>query len=170
MKPFRFCPACATELDKRDAEGGARCPSCGRSWYRNSSPTAGAALVREGKALVSVRGREPEKGKLDVPGGFLLPGEHPVDGLKREVKEELGVEIEVGLDDCISMATHTYGDEGDFVLSLGFAARLVTDDVKPSDDVADVRWVTADELDDLDFAWPHDRELIRKALEREEKK
>lgn len=124
--------------------------------------------MREGKALVSVRGREPEKGKLDVPGGFLLPGEHPVDGLKREVKEELGVEIDVGMEDCISMATHTYGDEGDYVLSLGFAARLVTDDITPTDDVADVRWVSADELDGLDFAWPHDRELIRKALEREE--
>lgn len=125
-------------------------------------------LVRDGRALVSVRGREPEKGKLDVPGGFLLPGEHPVEGLKREVKEELGVEIDVGVEDCLSMATHHYGDEGDWVLALGFVARMKTDEIRVSDDVAEVRWVSSDELDDLDFAWPHDRELVRKALQREE--
>ena len=168
MKPFRFCPADATRLEDPDAEGGSRCPRCGRSWYRNSSPTAGCALVRDGKALVCVRAREPEKGRLDVPGGFLLPGEHPIDGLKREVNEELGVEIDVGIGDCVSMVPHRYGEEGDFVLALGFVARLVGDDIVPSDDVEAVHWVGTDELDRLDFAWPHDRELVKKALEREE--
>ena len=126
-------------------------------------------LVRDAKALVSVRGKEPEKGRLDVPGGFLLAGEHPIDGLKREVKEELGVEIEVDVEDCLSMATHRYGDDGDWVLALGFAARLVTNEIETGDDVAEVRWVTREELDGLDFAWPHDRELVRRALEREER-
>ena len=125
-------------------------------------------LVRDGKALVSLRGREPEKDRYDVPGGFLMPGEHPVDGLKREVREELGVEIDVGVEDCISMATHHYGDEGDFVLALGFVARIGAGEIRASDDVAEVRWVTRDELEDVDFAWPHDRELVRKALQREE--
>ena len=169
MKPFVFCPACAARLDDPDGEGGLRCPSCGRSWYRNSSPTVGCVLVRDGKALVSVRGKDPEKGKLDVPGGFLLPGEHPIDGLKREIKEELGVEIDVEVEDCLSMATHHYGDEGDWVLALGFGARLVTNEIEASDDVAEVRWVAREELDDLDFAWPHDRELVKRALDREEK-
>ncbi len=97
-----------------------------------------------------------------------MPGEHPVEGLKREVKEELGVEIEVDVEDCISMATHRYGDEGDFVLALGFVARMITDEIRIGDDVAEVRWVTSEELDELDFAWPHDRELVRKVLQREE--
>ena len=41
------------------------------------APTAGAAIVKDGRALVTVRAREPEKGKLDVPGGFLGPFEDP---------------------------------------------------------------------------------------------
>ena len=168
MKPFRFCPACATPLEDPDGEGGARCPRCDRSWYRNSAPTAGCAIVVDGKALVTVRGREPEKGRLDVPGGFLLPGEDPILGLRREVKEELGVDIDVDVSDCLSMVPHRYGREGDFVLALGFKARLVGGEVAPADDVEAVQWVQAGELDDLDFAWPHDRELVRKALEREE--
>ena len=126
--------------------------------------------MRDGAALVSVRAREPEKGRLDVPGGFLLPGEDPITGLKREVREELGVEIDVDVEDCISMVPHRYGEEGDFVLALGFRARLLGGRVVPNDDVEEVRWVGADELDDLDFAWPHDRDLIRKALEREEQR
>ena len=55
----------------------------------------GAAIVSGERALVTVRAREPYRGKVDVPGGFLELGEHPVDGLKREVREELGLEIEV---------------------------------------------------------------------------
>lgn len=125
-------------------------------------------MVKDGKALVSVRAREPEKGRLDVPGGFLLPGEDPVSGLKREVKEELGVDIEVGVEDCISMVPHRYGDEGDFVLALGFIARITGGEISPTDDVEEVHWVSEHDLDDLDFAWPHDRDLIRKALRQSE--
>ena len=126
MKPFLYCPACAAELGENDEEGAKRCPSCDRTWYRNSSPTVGCTLVRDGKALVARRGRDPEKGRLDIPGGFLLAGEDPLDGLKREVDEELGVVIEVNVSDCISMTPQRYGDEGDFVLALGFLARLVS--------------------------------------------
>ncbi len=112
------------------------------------------------------RAREPEKGRIDVPGGFLHEGEHPVDGLKREIKEELGVEIAVDEEDCLTMATHRYGADGDFVLALGFRAELLRGKPSASDDVADIKWVTEDELEKLDFAWPHDKELVRRALEK----
>jgi ADP-ribose pyrophosphatase YjhB (NUDIX family) len=129
------------------------------------APTVGAAIVREGKALATIRGRDPEKGKLDVPGGFLKVDEDPIVGLKREVNEELGIEIEASVEDCVSMAPHTYGQEGDPLLALGFLVRWTGGEPEPADDVAGIRWVSEDELDDLDFAWPHDRELLRKALE-----
>jgi ADP-ribose pyrophosphatase YjhB (NUDIX family) len=57
------------------------CPLCGRSWYRSSAPSVGATIVEDGKALVTAQTREPEKGRLDVPGGFLEVEEHPIDGL-----------------------------------------------------------------------------------------
>ena len=142
------------------------CPECGRSWYPNSSPTVGAVIVRDGRALITKRGSEPEKGRFDVPGGFLNAGEEALDGLRRELKEELGVEVDVSIDDCLQMATHTYGDddEAGYVLAIGFSARLRSGEPKAADDVADLQWVTLDELDDIDFAWEHDRELVRKAL------
>lgn len=168
MKPFRFCPACGASLADPGGDGGVRCESCDRSWYRNSAPTAGCAIVRDGRALVTVRAREPEKGRIDVPGGFLEAGEGVIEGLKREVREELGIDVEVDVDDCLSMVPHRYGPEGDWVLALGFRARAVTGDPVPNDDVAEIKWVTRDDLDGLDFAWPHDRELVAKALAAED--
>lgn len=165
MKPFRFCPACGTELGAPNPEGGAECSECGRHWYRNMAPTAGAAIVHDGKALATVRAREPEKGKIDVPGGFLGPSEHPLEGLKREVNEELGIEIDVDMSDCVQMVPHPYGPEGDIVLALGFIARWVGGDPRPNDDVAAVKWLSSEEIDEEDFAWEHDRDLLRRSLE-----
>lgn len=130
-------------------------------------PAVGAVIVEDGKALVTVRAREPEKGRLDLPGGFLEVGEHPADGLVREIKEELGVEAEV-VGDSVLQATHTYGEDGDWVLAVGFRVRLLGGEITPADDVAEVRWVSLEEIDGLDFAWSHDRALVRAALERED--
>ncbi len=165
MKPFNFCPACAARLE--DGEQGSKsCPSCGRSWYRNSAPAVGAGIVNDGKALITRRGVEPEKGRFDIPGGFLSGGEDPIEGLKRELREELGLEIEVAVDDCVSIVAHTYGPEGEFVLALGFLASWVGGEPRAADDVAGFTWVDLDELDRLDFAWEHDRQVVRKALMR----
>ena len=162
--PYRFCPADGSALEEPAHEGGgARCPRCGRSWYRGSSPAVGCAIVRDGRVLVTVRAREPEEGRMDLPGGFLEVGEHPVDGLRRELREELGVEVD-HISGPTVLATHTYGADGEFVLALGFTARLASGEPHPADDVADARWVTAGELDELDFAWEHDREIARSAL------
>jgi hypothetical protein len=46
-------------------------PVCGHSRYRSSALALGAAIVRDGKALATVRAYEPEKGRVDVPGDFL---------------------------------------------------------------------------------------------------
>jgi ADP-ribose pyrophosphatase YjhB (NUDIX family) len=165
-EPFKFCPADGTRLEEPLPSGGARCPHCGRSWYRNSTPAVGAVIVENGKALVSVRAREPEKGRIDLPGGFLEVGEHPVEGLVREAKEELGVEIEV-VDPPILLATHTYGPDGHYVLAIGFKASIVGGEPHPTDDVAKVRWISTKELDATDFAWEHDREMVRAALAEE---
>jgi ADP-ribose pyrophosphatase YjhB (NUDIX family) len=119
--------------------------------------------VRDGKALVTVRAGEPEKGRVDVPGGFVEVGEHPVRGIEREVREELGVEVEVE-DNPVLLATHTYGPDGIWVLAISFRARIVDGEPNPADDVARIRWVSAEDIDDIDFAWEHDRNLVRTAL------
>jgi ADP-ribose pyrophosphatase YjhB (NUDIX family) len=166
-KPFRYCPSCATELKDPGEDDARACPSCGRTWYVNPAPTAGAVITNKGRALITERGSEPYKGKFDVPGGFLDPGEHPIDGLKRELREELQVEVDVTVDDIIQMHPHEYGEDGEWVLALGFVARPVSGKPTPGSDVASAKWVSLDELDSVEFAWDHDRELVRKVLKRE---
>jgi ADP-ribose pyrophosphatase YjhB (NUDIX family) len=170
MNPFQFCPSCAAPIDEPDRNKGSICSNCGRHWYRNPSPTVGAAIVRDGKVLLTVRAGDPYEGKIDLPGGFLHADERAIDGLRREVDEELGIEIEVMMDDCLQTEPHRYGDDGEWTLAIGFQARLVSGVPTPSDDVAEVMWVEDSDLDDLDFAWPHDRVLAREALRRAERK
>jgi ADP-ribose pyrophosphatase YjhB (NUDIX family) len=164
VKPWRFCPLCGGRLEPVDGEGGARCPSCDRSWYRNPAPTVGAAIVKSGRILVTVRARAPEKDKIDVPGGFLHEDEDPLAALRREVREEVGLEIDVCESDFVQAVPHRYGADGDWILALGFRARFLGGDPVPTDDVRALEWVGLDDLDELDWAWPHDRELARKAL------
>lgn len=40
-------------------------------------------------------------------------------------------------------------------------------ELRPADDVAEIRWISAGEVEDTDFAWEHDREMIRAALGQE---
>jgi NADH pyrophosphatase NudC (nudix superfamily) len=163
-RPFKFCPTDGTKLKQPGNDSGAKCPKCERTWYRNAAPTVGCVIVRDGKALITKRAREPEKGRFDIPGGFLEPDEDALKGLKREVTEELSIDIEVTIDDVAHMVPHRYGSDGDYVLAIGFIARSSKGDPKPADDVAEARWVSAEELDEIDFAWDHDKELVKKAL------
>jgi 8-oxo-dGTP pyrophosphatase MutT (NUDIX family) len=87
-----------------------------------------------------------------------------VEGLKREVREELGLEI--GVDPMpVLLAPHTYGPEGVWALAIGFRARILEGTPDPADDVAEALWIDAGEVDGVDFAWEHDRGFVRAALE-----
>jgi 8-oxo-dGTP diphosphatase len=121
-------------------------------------------IVQDKKALVTVRAREPEKGRLDLPGGFLEVGEHPEDGTVREVREELGVEIEL-VGNPILPEIRSYGPDGAYVLPIGFRARIAEGEPNPTDDVSKISWISAEEVEDADFAWEHDRGMVRAALE-----
>ena len=123
--------------------------------------------MQNGKAHVTIRAWQREKRRVVLAGGFLEVGEHPADGYVREIKEELWVEAQV-VGDSVLQATHTYGEGGDWVLAIGFRVRITGGEIRPADDVADVRWVSLGEIDDLDFAWAHDRELVRAALRKED--
>jgi hypothetical protein len=68
----------------------------------------------------------------------LKVGEHHVDGIVREVREELGVEIEV-VEDPVLLAPHTYGPDGAYVLAIGFRTRIIEGEPHPTDDVAKIR-------------------------------
>jgi len=93
MRPFRFCPYCAQALTSRDEGERSRLACvCGFVSYDNPTPVL-AAIVETEAGVVLARGRGwPEK-MFGLPTGFLERGESPEEGVVREVKEELGLEV-----------------------------------------------------------------------------
>lgn len=91
---FNFCPSCASK--KINFEDGKvfRCPDCGFVYYHNIAAATGCLISvpsAEGERLVfTVRGKDPGKGLMDMPGGFVDAGEGALEGLYRELQEEIG--------------------------------------------------------------------------------
>jgi len=72
-----------------------RCENCGFELYTNASGAV-VALIRneKGEILFTRRVFNPCKGTLDLPGGFIDPGETAEEALTRELHEELNLHIE----------------------------------------------------------------------------
>jgi mutator protein MutT len=103
----------------------------------------GAVVVSDSKVLLVKRGHEPAKGLWSIPGGLIELGETAEAAVRREVKEETGVDVEVErLLDVVDNIV--YDDQGriqfHYVL-VEFVARPIAAVAKPSSDASDVRWV-----------------------------
>jgi ADP-ribose pyrophosphatase YjhB (NUDIX family) len=89
---FKYCPSCASEKINFNVNI-FRCPDCNFSYYHNTAAATGCVIsapdADSERILFLVRGKEPSKGNLDLPGGFIDPGEGALEGLYRELKEEL---------------------------------------------------------------------------------
>ena len=91
MKIFEYCPSCGSRDIFFDDIKQFACKACSFTYFHNVAAAVAAILEYEGKILFIRRGQEPEKGKLDFPGGFVDPKESAENGLKREIKEELHI-------------------------------------------------------------------------------
>jgi len=152
LEGWTFCPRCRNEL----AGDGTRlaCPECGFVVYGSSKPTAGALCIDERRVLLARRAAAPYQGFWDIPGGFLEEGEHPIAGLRRELKEETGLEIEPERFLGIWMDRYGGDSTAEATLNLYWTARVVGGEAAPTDDVSEIRWFDRDELpraDELAF-------------------
>lgn len=164
MRDWRYCPRCAAGLERREPAGDDEerltCPACGLVLYENPAPTAGA-IVEDGagRLMLVRRAIEPFKGKWDVPGGFIKPGEDGDEALRRELDEELGIEALVGV--AAWVVADTYGAEGVPTLNIFYLSQIVRGEPAPADDVAEVAWFGADELPPpSEIAFPCVREVL----------
>ena len=152
---FAYCPSCATPLEpRREApEDPPRptCPACGFVHYENPAPTVQAWIERDGRFLLLRRAREPQRGMWNLTGGFLDPFESPADAARREAREELGVEIEVG--ELLGAFPSPYADTGRATLDLAYPCRLADPDaeLRLSDESGEARWFDLDEMPELAF-------------------
>jgi ADP-ribose pyrophosphatase YjhB (NUDIX family) len=87
---FRFCPSCASPNIRFERNKVFRCPDCGFVYYHNVAAATGCVISVRDTVMLLVRAKEPALGKLDLPGGFVNPGEGAIEGLRRECREEIG--------------------------------------------------------------------------------
>ena len=138
-------------------EGCVECGACGFEHYSNPAPAVSALVLDEaGRLLLARRAVEPDIGLWDTLGGFLEEGEDAVAGLERELREEAGVEIEVGA--FVGTFPDRYGDAEDAPpnLNIVWEASIVSGTPTPHDDVAELRWFGPGELpseEELAFRW-----------------
>lgn len=91
---FKFCPACGSRSIAADTEKSLRCTACGFRYYINMNAAVVAVIRNEkNEVLFTIRKHDPSKGMLDLPGGFIDMGENAEHAVKREILEELNLEI-----------------------------------------------------------------------------
>ena len=113
---------------------------------RDQPANCAGAIVRDagGRVLLVRRAHEPHAGKWSVPGGRIEPGETARAAAAREVREETGLDVEVG-------ALLLTADLGPYVVA-DYAAVVVGGSLVAGDDALDARWFSAGELAALDLS------------------
>lgn len=126
----------------------------------------GAVVVRDGRALIVRRAHEPRKGQWSLPGGLLDLGESLADAARREVREETGLDVELG--PIIETFDRVHRDaEGriryHFVI-VDFVGWAGGGEAVAGSDAEAVAWVNANEIDAYGVN-AHAKAVILKGLE-----
>ena len=159
---LRYCPACGADGLTRPELKKLHCPTCGFSLYLNAASAAAAILTDGERVLLTVRARDPAKGMLDLPGGFTDPGEGIEDGLRRELREELGVEVGP-LAYLGSWAnTYPYGGVTYTTCDVVFTGTVDPTGLQAMDDVAGLEWHSRTARPFERVAFPSLRSALRK--------
>lgn len=140
---FRYCPVCGSPNFVTNNEKSKRCADCGFVYFFNPSGATVAVIVNERDELLVVRrAKEPAKGTLDLPGGFLDCAETAEEGVAREVFEETGLVVEQ-CDYLFSIPNiYPYSGLDVHTMDLFFLCRVKgTQEAKAMDDAESLVWI-----------------------------
>ncbi|WP_230992906.1 (deoxy)nucleoside triphosphate pyrophosphohydrolase [Streptomyces endocoffeicus] len=120
----------------------------------------GGAVFDRGRLLAARRSAPPElAGRWELPGGKAEPGETPQVALVRELREELGVEVEP-----LEPLPGEWPLKPGFVLRVWTAA-LRSGEPRPLQDHDELRWLPPDRVDEVDWL-DEDRPAVAEAVRR----
>ena len=156
---FRYCPLCGKTAPQVLSGRELNCSHCGFRFFFNIAAAAGAFVLRDRELILCVRGKEPGLGRLDVPGGFIEFDETLEQGLRREIREELG--IEVGALSYLASAPNDYRFAGvPYKTSDVFFRTTASSDavLVPQDDVAAYELFNPLHVDPKAFAFESTRQ------------
>ena len=166
FEQFKYCPKCGSAEFHEHNEKSKRCEACGFVYYFNpSAATVAFVLNSKGELLVCRRAKEPAKGTLDLPGGFLDMYETGEQGVSREVLEETGLEVTEALYRFSIPNTYLFSGFLVHTLDQFFLCRIKDDSrLRAMDDVAESFWLPLAEVSPEEFGLDSVREGVRRFL------
>ena len=120
----------------------------GREYPERPLVGVGGVVIASGRALLVRRGGPPLEGQWSIPGGMLEVGETLLEGVRRELLEETGIEVRVGA--LIEVFERINVDQDGktryhFVV-LDYLCEAVGGQARAGSDVSDVAWASPSEL------------------------
>jgi NAD+ diphosphatase len=135
-----FCGRCGTGTERTPGERARRCPVCGLTAFPRVSPAI-IVLIERGEAILLARGHRTPPGRFGIVAGFVEAGESLEDAVRREVREEVGLEI---------ADLRYFGSQPwpfPHGIMIGFTARHATGEVAPDPaELVEAGWYTFDQL------------------------
>lgn len=130
--------------------------------HKNPSLTVDAVIMDQDDSIVLIkRKNDPYKGSWALPGGFVEYGETVESATLREVKEETGLEIELG--DIVGVYSDPERDPRGHTITICYLASILRGELNADTDAADVRCFPRSEILELKLAFDHNL-IIEDAL------
>jgi ADP-ribose pyrophosphatase len=156
---YCFCPACGTKRSEFEPIRPFRCHGCGHTTFFGPVAAVGAIVTNnDGEVLLIRRAHDPAKGKLGMPGGFIDPGESAEEALRREVLEEVGLQIQNMT--YLMSAPNCYAYRGiDIpVLDMFYTAQVKEGEIRTEDgEVTEWYWTRLNDEVLAEMAFPSNR-------------
>ena len=162
---YKYCPECGTKLILKEAgDDGLTpyCEKCNRMWFDAFSSAVIVLTFNEFDEVVMARQNYINKDYAILTSGFISPGENAEETALREVKEELGLDIE----ELIYAGTHWFPRNE--LLMHGFLAFTHKKDLVLSPEVDSAEWTPIADVDKVlvpDAPGNTARKIYRRFLE-----
>lgn len=146
---FKYCPVCGSRQFIHDNVKSFLCGDCGFVFFTNPASAVAAIIEnKQGEILLTRRAFEPKKNFLDLPGGFVDPMETNEAALRREIMEELNLEVKNM--SYITSVPNQYLFSGVTVYTTDMAFKCEVEDfgtLMIQDDVADALFLKPKDVD-----------------------
>jgi NAD+ diphosphatase len=143
---FSFCPECGTPLITKDIgdEGDIPfCESCGKPYIRTPQPCVLVAVYNRKNKIALLRQNYVSNKYWIMVAGYIGEGETAEEAVKREVKEETGLQVE-----SYRYISSFYYEKKDLLL-LGFLVFVQDEDFRKSAEVDQIEWFSPQEAEKL---------------------
>jgi NAD+ diphosphatase len=156
----QYCNRCGSKNHPKIGERAKECPRCGHVSFPRISPAIIVLIEHDDKALLA-RSPRFKEGLYSTLAGFVEPGETLEDAVRREVKEEAGIDVKNIR--YFGSQPWPFPDS----LMIGFTAEYAGGDIKVDDnEILDARWFGVDEMPEIPGKISISRALIDSFLAR----